>query len=329
MGQFWIGFAVVLTVLVLAGTIPVVLRYGKDIRRARQRLASLGSQVIETKCGPVEYVSAGDGYPVLVVHGALGGFDQGLWLAHSFDFSNYRVISVSRFGYLRTPVPPNANLDLQADAYACLLDALEIPKAVVFGISAGSTSSIRFAARHPGRVSALILLSPDAPGTAQMPIPPRFIFDSLLRSDFFYWVLVTYFGKSMRSIMGLVPRGYVLTPEYEGIVKTVMAGDLPVSGRIDGMIFETFTIASEFNASASASSPYPLDRIETPALFIHAADDPIVIPENVRGVADQMPNVHLFVVPGGGHLLFGHREEVYTVMAEFLGENVDERRGSV
>jgi hypothetical protein len=28
-----------------------------------------------------------------------------LWLAHSFDVSNFQVISISRFGYLRSPLP--------------------------------------------------------------------------------------------------------------------------------------------------------------------------------------------------------------------------------
>ena len=168
--------------------------------------------MIETACGPIEYARIGKGYPVLVVHGAMGGFDQGLWLAHGFDLSEYQVISVSRFGYLRSPVPAGANLDLQADAFASLLDALEIRQAAVFAVSAGSTSAIRFAARHPERVSALILLCPDAPGKVQMAMPPRFIFDTLLRSDFIYWALVTFFGKWVQNAIGLVPKGYTLSP---------------------------------------------------------------------------------------------------------------------
>ena len=98
--------------------------YLREIKAARMRIGSLGSQVIQTACGPIEYARVGKGYPVLVVHGAMGGYDQGLWLAHGFDMSNHQVISVSRFGYLRTPLPGDANLDMQADAFACLLDAL-------------------------------------------------------------------------------------------------------------------------------------------------------------------------------------------------------------
>jgi len=48
--------------------------YRRDIRAARARVAS--GVVAQTLSG--EYASVGSGSPVLVVHGAGGGFDQGL-----------------------------------------------------------------------------------------------------------------------------------------------------------------------------------------------------------------------------------------------------------
>ena len=313
--------AISLVILIAA----VVYRYTREIKAAIRRVDSLGSSVIETACGPIEYARVGKGYPVLVVHGAMGGFDQGLWLAHGFNLSEYQLISISRFGYLRTPQPANANLDTQADAYACLLDALEIRQAAVFAASAGTTSAIRFAARHPERISALVLLSPDAPGKVQAEMPPKFIFDTLLRSDFVYWVMVTFFCEWVQNTIGLVPRGYALSPENAAMIKMVQLGDLPVSRRIDGMIFETYTTAAEFNASVTAASPYPLCRIETPVLVINAADDPIAIAENVRVLANQMPNARLFIVPDGGHFLFGHAEEVKAEIIQFLRCSLAER----
>ena len=35
-----------------------------------------GRAVAETDCGPIEFAMLGEGDPVLVVHGILGGFDQ-------------------------------------------------------------------------------------------------------------------------------------------------------------------------------------------------------------------------------------------------------------
>src|SRR5262249_14736413 len=53
------------------------INYRRDIHQARQRV-STGSRIVQTPCGPIEYALAGDGPPVLVVHGAGGGYDQGL-----------------------------------------------------------------------------------------------------------------------------------------------------------------------------------------------------------------------------------------------------------
>jgi pimeloyl-ACP methyl ester carboxylesterase len=315
---------VILFSSLVIGSVAVTSRYMREIKTARKRVDSLGSHVIETACGPIEYARIGEGYPFLVVHGAMGGFDQGLWLANGFGFTKYQVISISRFGYLGSPVPKKANLDLQAEAFACLLDALEISKAAVVAVSAGSTSAIRFAARHPERISTLILISPDAPGKFLMALPPRFVFDTLLRSDFLYWALVTFFGRVMQTATGMAPKGYTLTPENAAQIKKIQHGNLPVSRRMDGMVFESYNLDAEYKASISATSPYPLRKIETPVLVVHAADDPIVNFENVRELTEQIPNARLFVVPEGGHFFFGHTEEVKAEIARFLSSYMAE-----
>jgi pimeloyl-ACP methyl ester carboxylesterase len=319
--NFWIYPLVILTVILVIGIAAVIARYTRDIRAARQRVDSLGSRVIETACGPVEFAQIGEGDPLLVVHGALGGFDQGLFLARSVGVPNSQIISVSRFGFLRSPVPPGATLDTQADVYAALLDALEIQRAAVFAVSAGSTSAIRFAVRHPQRVSALILMGPDAPGETYMALPSRFMSHIMFGSDFVYWAMIHCLGKKMQIATGLVPKGYPLTPEYAALVSKVQTGSLPVSRRVDGWDFETYTCEKEFFASVTPASPYPLSKIETPVLVIMAEDDPISLPANVRALAEQMPNAHLFSVQDGGHFMFGHAEEVRAEVARFLGRH--------
>ena len=53
------------------------LVYEHDLRRERARVSS-GSEMVATGCGPIEFASVGSGPAVLLVHGAGGGFDQGL-----------------------------------------------------------------------------------------------------------------------------------------------------------------------------------------------------------------------------------------------------------
>jgi pimeloyl-ACP methyl ester carboxylesterase len=316
-------FLVILILLISLSIAWIAARYRREITAAKKRLTGLGSQVIETACGPIEYAWVGNGYPALVVHGALGGFDSGLWVAHSFNVTDFQVIAVSRFGYLRSPIPANANLNLQADLFASLLDSLEIDKVIVFAISAGSTSAIRFTARHPERVSALVLVGPDSPGEVQLQMPPRFVFDTLMRSDFIYWILITFFKEKVKSVMGLVPVGLNPTPENETLLKMFLKGNQPISKRIDGLIFENHNLVSEFNESVSPESPYPLGRIKTPVLVVNSLDDPLAVAENVQALAKLMPNARQYIVPNGGHFFFGHDEEVKKEIAQFLHTKVD------
>lgn len=328
MVDLWIAVPVILGGALIAAAGLVLRRYWMEMRAARSRLERLGSRVIETARGPVEYATVGTGYPVLVVHGAFGGFDQGLFLANNLDLASCQVISVSRFGYLRTPTPAGAKLDTQADAYAALLDALEIPKAAVFAVSAGSTSALRFVARHPQRVSALVLLSPDAPGEVYMKLPPRFVFDVLFRSDLFFWGMITFFRKQTLGAFSLVPKGAVLAPQDAALADKVLTSNLPASQRMDGIVFETYTYDEEFKTFLTPANRFPLSQIETPALVINAADDPISLPVNVRSLAEQLPNGRLFLVPDGGHLLFGHGEEVKAEIGTFLGAHTVERQNA-
>jgi hypothetical protein len=69
-----------LAVGLLASLAAIYRAYRSDIRKARARVSS-GSSVIRTERGPIEYASIGDGVPLLVVHGAGGGFDQTLSFA--------------------------------------------------------------------------------------------------------------------------------------------------------------------------------------------------------------------------------------------------------
>jgi pimeloyl-ACP methyl ester carboxylesterase len=148
----------------LAASVIGSMQHRRDMQAAVQGIADLGSQVVETACGPIEYAVRGAGYPVLAVHGIAGGFDHGLGLAASYLGDGFQVIAPSRFGYLRTSLPAEATPEDQADAYACLLDALNIERAALLTTSAGATSALQFALRHPQRLSALVLHSPNAPG---------------------------------------------------------------------------------------------------------------------------------------------------------------------
>jgi pimeloyl-ACP methyl ester carboxylesterase len=125
----------------------VLLHYENEMGDARDS-ASHGSLVANTDAGPIEYAEAGSGFPPLSIHGAGGGFDQGLANAAELVGQGFRLIAPSRFGYLRTEVPEDSTPAARADAHAALLSKLTIPRSVVVGVSAGARSAVELAIRR-------------------------------------------------------------------------------------------------------------------------------------------------------------------------------------
>lgn len=200
-------------------TLFVWWRFDGDIKRASARVAH-NSLLAATRCGPIEYQEAGAGVPLLAVHGSGGGYDQGMAFAGALADHGIRVIAMSRFGYLRTPMPADASAAAQADAHVCLLDALGIHQAAVSGVSAGAPSALQMAIRHPERVSALVLLVPLAykPPTladSAPPLPPwaENTMMHLIGSDFLFW-----------AALHVAPDAARLSGEHGATVYALLAG---------------------------------------------------------------------------------------------------------
>jgi len=304
--------------LVAALAALVYASYQRDIHQARERV-STGRQIVQTPCGPIEYALAGDGPPVLVVHGAGGGYDQGLEFGEPLVNSGFRVIAMSRFGYLRTPLPTDASASAQADAHACLLNALKIRRAAVIGASAGAPSSMQFALRHPDRCSAMVLLVPAAyvprPGSAPpMQTPPgtEFLFDTALKSDFLFWAAIRLARSTVIRAILATPPAVVenASAAEQARVGKVLEHILPVSPRRLGLLNDA--------AVTSSLQSYELERITIPTLVISTADDLFGTFDAARYTAEHVPRARFIGYRSGGHLWVGHQKEVMSAIATFL-----------
>jgi pimeloyl-ACP methyl ester carboxylesterase len=284
------------------GVVGIWVAYQHDVGAARRRV-SAGSSVVETRCGPIEYAAQGRGPPVLVVHGAGGGFDQGLVLGRPFSERGYRVIAVSRFGYLRTPMPADASAEAQADAHACLLDALGIARAPVFGVSAGGPSSLQFCLRHPDRCKAMILLVPlayPAREADRLPRSTQLVVERVVRSDFLMWAGTRAFRTTMvETVLGTPIQNVRGASEAEQQrVYAMLDLILPVSLRAQGLLNE--------GAVARALRPLPLDRISAPTLITSAIDDGYGTYAGARYTAEHIPGARFVGYASGGHMFVGH-----------------------
>jgi pimeloyl-ACP methyl ester carboxylesterase len=162
--------------------------------------------VIDTPYGRVECAQAGEGPPVLV-HGVFGGCDFGVGVGHVNVPADYRVISPSRFGFLGSPFPRDRSPAAQADALTALLDHLEIGELPVVAFSAGSTSAVQLALRHPERVSRLVLISPNAPHPEPLPKPPR-VLAPIIFSQPVFWAMRLLARSRLEGLSG-TPAGFV------------------------------------------------------------------------------------------------------------------------
>ena len=308
--------ALAITSALLAGFgVFVYSEYSRDIRAARARISS-GSEVINTSCGPIEYAEAGTGPAVLVTHGAGGGFDQGLDLAQPLIDAGFRVIAMSRFGYLRTPMPAVASPEAQGDAHACLLGALKIGRVAVIGGSAGAPSAMQFCLRHSERCSALVLLFPMAFAPDRAQAKPSalfsFVIKATLHSDFPFWAATKIVRNTLiETVLGTPVEDFRAAPaDEQKRALEVMWHILPVSQRERG-IWNDATISPVLPR-------YDLERIRVPTLLISAEDDLYGTYPSARYTAAHIPGARFVGYAKGGHLLLGHWKEASSEVVAFL-----------
>jgi pimeloyl-ACP methyl ester carboxylesterase len=287
-----------------------------DLAAARARLEGR-SQVLEGRFGALEWAEAGDGPPVLMLHGTGGGFDQGLDMTRPLAAAGWRIVAPSRFGYLRSAFPADSSPENQADACLDLLDRLGIDRLPVIGGSAGALSALQFAVRHPDRCSALVALVPatHVPGRPA-PRPPNALAAAIirhgLRSNFLFWLGMTFAEDAMIASLLATDPALVRAagPEEQARVRAILRGILPVSARAHGLL--------EDGRRAGDPPPMALERIAAPTLALSLADDRFDTLAAARHIAATVPDGRLVSYPTGGHVWIGRDAEVFAEIDRFL-----------
>jgi len=305
-------------VLIAVSALSIWWRFERDIRSASARSAQ-GSTMIATRCGPIEVQQAGAGVPLLVVHGSGGGHDQGMAFAGALAQKGIHVIAMSRFGYLRTPMPADASAAAQADAHVCLLDALGIRRAAVMGGSAGAPSALQMAIRHPDRVSALILLVPLTykPPTQSDSAPPMpaWVEATMMRligSDFLFWAALHVARDQVIKVVLATPPQLLATasPQERARVGAMLGNILPVSARAEGLLSDT--------AVGKHLAPAPLEAIDVPTLIVSASDDRYGTYASAQYTANGIAGAKFIGFDEGGHTWVGHNDEVMAAVVKLL-----------
>lgn len=304
-----------LTGLALAGGGYAAGAFREARAQAATRLFGQGT-VIEARVGALEYAVAGEGPPVMMIHGTGGGFDQGLLFAAALRRRGFRIVAPSRFGYLGSAFPDDASPAHQADVLVDLLDHLGLERLPVVGGSAGALTAAEFAVRHPARCSHLVMLVPAANLTNSDPVQftglQQLAVNTVLGSDFWFWALSRLApGQMVRTLLATDPAllDAVATEERQR-VQAILNQLFPISRKINGLQ------ADAFWAGAPTTTAHA--QIATPTLIMSCEDDLFGTAATARLLAERISGAELLVFPSGGHVWLGHDAEVAERIADFV-----------
>jgi pimeloyl-ACP methyl ester carboxylesterase len=310
-------FLLAAAAIAAAAGAAVFISFNHDLAAARRTLAAGDARTIASPAGPIEYAERGaaGGIPLLSIHGAGGGWDQGLANVGDLVGAGFRVIAPSRFGYLGTAIPADTSSAAQADAHAALLAALGVRQTIVVGVSAGARSALDLALRHPDLVTALILISPgtyspDSPVQVdQSPTSQAVLRMVNAGGDFAWWAAEKVWPSALIRFIGVNPEvvAQASLAERERVAAIVKAIE-PLSMRFPGIDID----------SNPDLGPLPLNEITVPTLLISARDDLFNTLPAAQYAAARIPRAKLVIYDTGGHLLVGHEQDTRALVTGFL-----------
>lgn len=106
------------------------------------------------------YVEFGHGSPVILLHGFF--YDASLWDPNAAALAaRFKVYAPDLWGFgYSSREPMDYGYELYAKQVLLFMDALQLPRASFIGQSLGGGIAMTIAARHPERVSKLVLAAP-------------------------------------------------------------------------------------------------------------------------------------------------------------------------
>jgi pimeloyl-ACP methyl ester carboxylesterase len=260
---------------------------------------SITSQFIEVSGVHTHYQRGGEGGPpVVLLHG--GGTDSaslswGLLLPELAQIRVAMALDWPGYGQSdRTPRPYTQECYL--DFLGAFLDALQIERLGLAGISMGGGLALGFALRYPERVERLVLL--DSYGLAER-APYHWLSYLFVRMGWLNrlsWAWVrrsrSLAGYSLRSIFHDPKR---ITPELVDQVYEEIRRPYP------GRAFEAFQRSELLPGRLRTVYMARLGELRLPVLLVHGEYDPLVPVQAARLAQGRLPNARLEVIPGCGH----------------------------
>jgi pimeloyl-ACP methyl ester carboxylesterase len=232
------------------------------------------------------YRDTSAGLPILFIHGH--PFNQSMWDAQVSALRwKHRVITYDIRGYGLSEVPAveATTLETMAADIADLLDHLNIPTAVIAGLSMGGQIAMAFAEQYPQRLSGLILAAtfPQA-DTPEAAATRRATADRFLTQ-------------------GSILPGIEMLPKL--LAPATIKDHPDIALQVLAMIAHTppAGAAAALRGRAQRKDYSPtLPRIAVPTLIVVGTEDAYTNVDTAKQMQQSIPNARLEIFPDIGHL---------------------------
>jgi len=229
---------------------------------------------------------AGHGVPVVLLHAF--PLDRTMWapVAGRLAAASVPSVAVDLPGLGESPLPDAPpDLAVSADAVARVLDALDVPRAVVAGVSMGGYVALAFARRHRERLAGLALVDSKAEADGDEARANRERIATAVLGEAGTRAL----APMLDGLLGAT--SHATRPDLVARVRALLAAAPPA-----GVAWSQRAMAARPDAGAE------LARIAVPAAVVVGEEDGLTPPAAARAAASALPDAVLTVVPGAGHL---------------------------
>jgi pimeloyl-ACP methyl ester carboxylesterase len=241
------------------------------------------------------------GLPTVVfVHGA--GNDHSVWALQSRYFAHhgFNALAVDLPAHGRSGGAPLTSVAALGDWIRSLLDAAGIARAALVGHSMGSLAALECAARHPDRVTKLVLVGTAAP----MPVSEALL-DAAKRNDHVACELITGWSYSPgKQIGGSQVPGLWLT----GSGLRLLEREAP------GVLHADLSACNEYAAGEASAA-----KVRCSVLAILGARDLMAPAKTARTLIARFFDARTVTIPDCGHSLMAEEPDaVLDALRAFL-----------
>jgi pimeloyl-ACP methyl ester carboxylesterase len=266
-----------------------------DIPGAQHRFAEI--ETADVGRLRIHYAEAGEGPPVLLVH----GWPQHFWCWRRVVpllADRHRLIcpDLRGFGWSEAPARGYDPETFAADQLA-LLDALGLDRVTVVGHDWGGFSTFVLALRHPERVERLLVLSSPIPWVRTTPRVAAGFW------RIWYVVLLAAAGRRLMARRpGPIPRAVRQGPTAAAIDEAA-AEAYAEPLRQPAQAHATQLLYRAYLAAVKQPGRFDDMRLTVPTHLMLGSKDPAIAPALIRGFEPHADQMTAELVEGAGHFL--------------------------